>query len=221
MKFGADGMLGRIQREFVRQQPTMFSVTKARTVATCQKSTPGKRTRLAEKLLLIDERVVTIAGDPGEHRLRFRLWQYRVLCDTWALAVCFVYLDTGKPDDVCCRWVETQAYHGMLTGKANELLDFCYEDSVTNDIIQAEEAIRGHALMAARDRNDPKAWGRSLIEAAHANSQLRQGNKNLLRLSCIAPYDISTKTFNAEPLKLCIWNLAPTSCAARDLSLRV
>ena len=181
-KFGYDGLLGRIQREFVRQQPTMISVMKVRTVATCQKSTPGKRTRLADKLLLVDEQDVTLVGDPSEHRLRFRLFQYRVLCDTWALAGCFVYPDTAKPDDMYCHWVETQAYHGLLTDRANDLLDHYYEDSITNYIIQTEDAIRGYALMAARDRNDPKAWGRSLLEAAHSHAQLWQDNKHLLRI---------------------------------------
>ena len=51
-----------------------------------------------------------------------------------------------------CHWVGTQAYRGLLTDKANDLLDHYYEDSITNYIISTEKTIRGHALIAACDR---------------------------------------------------------------------
>ena len=40
-KFAAETLLGRIQREFTRQQPSMLEVTRVRTVATVQRTGMG------------------------------------------------------------------------------------------------------------------------------------------------------------------------------------
>ena len=122
-KFGSDAILGRIQREFVRHQPSMLALTRARTVTTCMRATPGKRQKLAESLFIMIEDDPPAAKELDESRLRYRLGQYKVLCDTWALAGCFTYPSNAHPDELYCHWAESTAYHELLCEKVWPLTD--------------------------------------------------------------------------------------------------
>ena len=159
----------------------MFSVTKVPTVATCQKSTPGKRHRLADKLHLVDEREAAIVGDPIEHRLRFRLWQYRVLCATWALAGCFVYLGTGKP--ATCIVIGWALRPTAASSPIRQMT--CWIITMRTALLITSSRPRKQSVVMPSLQhvigNDPRAWGRSLLEAAHANAQLWIDNKKILR----------------------------------------
>ena len=113
----SDAIIGRIQREFTRGQPSTIAVTKMKTVTTRQRSTLGTRQRLVDSVFLL------IDGDrpfqeKDEHRLRYRLHQYKILCDTWALAGCFVFPSGAPPDDVYCQRAESCAYYELLCDKA-------------------------------------------------------------------------------------------------------
>ena len=99
----ADCILERNQREFLRHQPSMLTVAKVRPVTTCQRTAIGKRHRLGDLTLILEGGRADLYGK-GESRLRFRLPQYKVLRDTWALVGCFVYPINAGPDSLCCQW---------------------------------------------------------------------------------------------------------------------
>ena len=87
----------------------------------------------------------------------------------------------GAPQNVLyCQVVEASSYDGLMPNRARALTDTCAEPRITDCVIAAEDAVRGHALGLARDRSAQKAWGKSLIEAARANYELWADNRTLL-----------------------------------------
>ena len=139
---GCDTLLGRFKREFDRTLPSMFSASRVRTIAQSQRSAENKKTRVSESVQIEFENEVNILDDGDEDRFHRRLFQYEVMCNTWAVAGCFdvtVKTDAGSSTAKYCHWQEAVEYHQMLHAKTAHLLDRFTEASVLLYLVRTEE----------------------------------------------------------------------------------
>lgn len=177
---GSDSLVGRLKREADKRSPSMFSVTRVRSLAHANKVGDPKRHRLAESLLLELDDPHALLDDSSADRLRTRLYQYTVLANTWALTgCCLVDTPTGKV--AFCTWPEAIRYVQMLRDKSEHLIDKYSESSVVSYLLRTEEDLRAKAIELARKKTDPISWGQALERVAKDYSHLWQDNKDALR----------------------------------------
>eukprot|EP00435_Cladocopium_sp_Y103_P070344 s48_g35.t1 len=158
-----DTLLARIVREFDVGQPSMFSVLRARSLATFQRSQPVKKHRVTESLHInvaqVDDDVVALE-DSGKLRTYFSC--LRILGLGWAVAGCFDVSFGGKQVKFC-HWQHVCTYISNLEEKAWSALSKTPEDAVLTYILETEEKIRATAI--ERCRADSMPWGQALLHA--------------------------------------------------------
>jgi len=154
-----DSLLGRCKRESDRWCPTMFSASMVRSLAYSRRTAGAKKHRVTDRITM--EVDVAALDDSPAARIMACLQQYHILGVAWAMGGCFEVI----VDSVSCRychWQDSQRYVDDLRNRVLPLLDKHTEDSVTEYLFRTEEAIRGYAIEATRNRERPLRWGAAL-----------------------------------------------------------
>ena len=161
-QIGSDSLLGRVQREFNRRQPTQLAVSRVRTLAASQKGNPPKQRRLTESVSIlwgaVEEDTSSVSG------LYAYLALLRVLATTWAVAGSFTAEDNSGNAGIFAHWAETSEYEQMFSERAHAELALHTEDSVVHWITEVEEEVRARAIEFTRGPGQ-LLWGRALQAA--------------------------------------------------------
>ena len=153
---GSDTLLGRTRREFKRWAPSLFDVSKVRSMSHATKAGIPKRQRTGNlEMNWIGEVVVPDTRD--SHRIRGVLDKFTILGNTWGMAGCFRVSDNSQ--QLYCHWQEAKKYIDFLHEETLPLLDDHEEHSVANYLVNAEHELRGKALELARCGPAPPPLG--------------------------------------------------------------
>jgi len=156
---GCDSLLARIFREFKKGSPTLFAVSKVRSLAYSQKGKDAKRTKLGGKYSLYcendeepdDEVVGTFYG---------YIDRLEVLTNTWSIAGVFD-VEKGGLKVRFCGWSQACDYLRTIKDQAAVHLTDCSESSVVEYAIQVEEAFRIKCIEVVRG-SEKLTWGEAL-----------------------------------------------------------
>jgi hypothetical protein len=171
-------MLGRIKREFDKLAPTIFNVTRVRTVFTSNKQQEPKRRKLGTGITFTFEQDGE-DEDPQALKYRHVMHKYGVLAMAWAIAGNYEVMYEGSKTDMA-TWQQTQRYVRALREKTELLLDNHEEESVVRFLLSVEEQVRGFAVEYCR-RSEPVPWGLALEQALRENRDLWSDFKHMLR----------------------------------------
>lgn len=174
----ANAMLGRIKREFDKLAPTIFNVTKVKTVFTSNKQQEPKRRKLGTGITFTFEQEGE-EEDPQALKYRHVMHKYNVLAMAWAIAGNYEVTYEGAKTDMA-SWQQTQRYVRTLREKTELLLDNFDEESVVRFLLSVEEQIRGYAVEYCRS-SQAVPWGAALEKALRENRDLWQDFRHLLR----------------------------------------
>jgi len=172
----SDSLFGRIHREFERRQPSMYPVSRVRTLAFVQHRAPAKKTKITDRIHL------ELDGDSdGEETNAQPMadWanKLEVLCLGWAISGTFS-IEWKNEQTVYAAWHEVSKYHYEFRRRGLLLCRRFSEVSVHDYISSVEEDCRVLALDMARD-DPPKPWGKALVDSLGADAW--QERKDLLR----------------------------------------
>lgn len=174
----ANTMLGRIKREFDKVAPTIFNVTRVKTVFTSNKQQEPKRRKLGTGITFTFEQDGE-DEDPQALKYRHVMHKYGVLAMAWAIAGNYEVMYEGAKTDMA-TWQQTQRYVRALREKTELLLDGHEEESVVRFLLSVEEQVRGFAVEYCR-RSDSVPWGLALEQALRENRDLWSDFKHMLR----------------------------------------
>jgi hypothetical protein len=163
-------LLGRVRREFERDQPTMISVLKVKSLFDKIKQQDAKRHRATEAVTIVVEGVQE-EENSARDSFRSTMMQMEVLANTWAIAGCyFVDVSTGLPTTssagipvLYCTWPEATKYYRDIRSKAEDMLEKYVERSVITYVIQVEEHHRQWALEQLRVKANKLSFGQALV----------------------------------------------------------
>lgn len=174
----ANAMLGRVKREFDKLAPTIFNVTRVRTVFTSNKQQEPKRRKLATGVTFTFEQD---GEEEDQQALKYRhvFHKYGVLAMCWAMAGNYEVMHEGSKTDFV-TWQQSQRYVRTLREKTELLLDSHEEESVVRYLLSVEEQLRGFAVEYTR-RSESVPWGLALEQALRDNRDLWSDFKHLLR----------------------------------------
>jgi len=174
---GSDVLLGRISREFQKRTPSMYAVSRVKSLARALKSSSAKRQRLGDRFAL-DYFDDYADGTDEADTLAGWLRNLEILTNTWALAGCFNVQWAGSPVKYA-HWEQTSLYlYEFRTRMEAEALKY-FPGPVLDFAIQTEEAFRGAAIQLARD-DPPVPWGLALLTALDKSSQIWSDKKEVL-----------------------------------------
>jgi len=180
-RMGCDSLLGRAHREFRKCAPTMFPVSKVRTIATSRMAVPPTKRRISEGLY------VTIDGDTaieGEEDLSGSLFVYldllEVLTNTWSIAGAFDYEHKGVVAKYA-SWPQTSSYYYFVKKEVTPLLATFTEASVVTYASSCEEVFRMKCIDLARGA-DKVPFGKALDEV-----QILHKGEWLIKKGMLAP----------------------------------
>jgi len=176
-RFGVDTLLGRVFREFAAYKPTVFSVSKVRTLAA---ATGGRPTGVKRKLG--DNVTVTIDGDDDSEVVGGTLFAYlfrlEVLGNVWVVAG----IEQVEHQTKMVRfayWPDVDAYVKKFRDEGFELLIKFTEQSVLDYITGVEEFFRSKAI--AMVRGDEKVpFGIALTRALKENASAWDHKNDIL-----------------------------------------
>jgi len=180
-RVGSDSLLGRVQREFARLQPSQFPVSRVKSLASVQRGPPAKVRRLSAGLTL------HLSGpEEGEEHDEpaglHEFWtQLNILATTWAVAGCFE-AEGGEPvgsKTVFCHWAEACSYTAVFEDRSYAELPAYTEESVVNWATSVEHAVRTRAIELVRG-TDKLRWGHALTVAVRDLSTLWSECRHLL-----------------------------------------
>ena len=177
--FGDDVLLAKVVQEFQRSKPRMYPASKVKTVSRSNQVGQPQRERVGKGRLVYEEED-TLLPEPDSNRLRYRLQQYEVLANTWAVGGSFL---TGEGDRAApfCHWQDARFYVARLRSKVEPLTDRYTEDSVLSYLEKVEEELRGKVIGEVRRRVDPIAWGPALRWAIKEHSEVWQDHRDVLQ----------------------------------------
>ena len=174
----SNSMLGRIKREFDKVAPTIFNVTKVRTVFTSNKQQQLKRRKIGTGITVTFEHDEE-DEDPQALKYRHVMHKYNVLAMAWAIAGNYEVMFEGNKTDMA-SWQQTLRYVRTLREKTEMLMDNYDEESVVRFLLSVEEQIRGFAVEYCRS-SATVPWGTALEQALRENRDLWQDFKHMLR----------------------------------------
>ena len=183
-----DSLFGRIVREFVTHQPSLFAVLRTRSLATSQRSTPAKKHKIAESVQLSvgsADDDMHMLEDQGKLRTYFSC--FRTLGTGWAVAGCFDVHYDGEQVKIC-HWQQVCTYISHFEDKAWHAIDKYPEEIVLQYVLETEEKIRATAI--EKCRNDGMPWGHALLYAWKEEAEVWTDAKDLLcatRVSQLLP----------------------------------
>ena len=155
----SDSLLGKLKREFDRGLPTFIPLSKVKSAFMASRSQESKKHKASSELSIIIE---SEAEAKPSNRYRDVLLRLEVLANGWALAGCFI--PPGQTAHYCTLQ-NSITYYRTLRDRTEVMLDSYPESAVVDYLISVEESFRGHALDAARRREDPQPWGKSLMDS--------------------------------------------------------
>ena len=179
---GCDSLLGRCKREADRQAPSMLSAYRVRSLAHATRVGQPTKHRLADFVSIhLDDTTTATAEDNQSDKLRVRLYQYQVLCNTWAM-VGTAEVDINGTCVIWCPWPMACSYVQHLRDRCEHLLDRFNEETVIEYMVRTEEEQRSKAIEIVRRRTDKMSWGHALIHVQKEFAHLWQDHKDLLSL---------------------------------------
>ena len=175
-----DGQFGRFRREFLNCQPSMFAVSRVRSLAQSQKSPVAKKQKLSEHVRL--EYVHEDGQDESEMSDVIQWMKaHAILCDTWAVVGTF---DVMYPADATepmkyAEWEATSAYHFEFEHKYVNLRAKYTDGSLFAYISTVEEIFRAKAVELARSA-DKMPWGKALTSCLKEEAEAWNFHKDML-----------------------------------------
>ena len=158
---GSDVLLGRVNREFARRQPTQLPVARVKTLASTQRGAPSKSRRLSTGVALTFE-----GADEEEEACVLGVYGFltllRVLCTTRAVAGSY---DADQADGTkakFCHWHEAVEYENAFAEKAHEELSLHTGGCVVAWVSLMEEEVRARAIELTRGPSQA-LWGKALL----------------------------------------------------------
>ena len=176
-EIGADTLLGRVFREFQKWKPSMYAISKVKSVAITQHSTHSAKRHCGGGV------TVTVDGEDdadGYSMAMFLSFLYalEVLCNTWALAGCFDTESKEYPGKFA-HWADTTAYYKVIRDNGTKELTQYTEDSVIVYCREVEEEFRRRAISLTRS-SEKIPWGAALAKVIKDNSNIWQNKRELL-----------------------------------------
>jgi hypothetical protein len=166
----------------------MFPAHRVRSLAQSTRTAEIKRHRVSEHIQIEIDADTSLAVDTDSERLRVKLQQYQILCNTWAMAGCFDVVIDAKTYKYC-HWQQADKYQRGLRERTEHLLDRYSEASVLLYLLRTEEQLRGYAIEATRCKENPVRWGLALVQALREYSHLWMDNRDLLLPKRVAGMD--------------------------------
>ena len=176
-RIGCDSLLGRCHREFQAYKPSMFPVSRVKTVATVQKKEPAAKRQCGGGVSIVIERD---EDDEAHAILSFLEFidGLDILGNTWTVAGSFDAKSADFPG-FFCQWPKTCAYTQHIRREGTLRLREYTEMSVLACAVAAEEAFRCKAIEFVR--GDRKfTWGYALEAVTKEHAHIWQDKGDLL-----------------------------------------
>ena len=168
-RIGTDTKLGRSRPEFVRHQPSMYHVPRARGLAASQRAAPIRRPRLSEGIVLESRDL-----DNEDYNDAATLWAYfscfDIVANTWAAAGCF----DVQGQDTTVAHVHRKSMSNYLFDlhrRATEALNTFMAVSVYSYVMTVDKELEDYAIGLARSVRHV-LWRQPLLATASTHAHL-------------------------------------------------
>ena len=168
-RMGSDSLLGRVFREFQAWKPTLYPLSKVRSLASVQsKASSSAKRRVGDRVTLTFDGQDDEPADEASTILCL-LWELEVLANTWVVAGAYK-VEYQATQVVFAGWPAVYNYQVLVKDEATARLAEYTEQSVVAYVTAVEEAFRvkalGHVRSAAK-----VPWGAALtlVTKEHAN----------------------------------------------------
>lgn len=160
--YGSDTLTGRIRREAERNQPSMFPVSRVRSLVEAQRGANS-----AKKRRVADGVSIEVEGDhdecgPVDHMSDYDRYKrnLRILANSWALIGNYD-VDYENRKVRYASWQQTTEYIDEISKRADELRHLCGEARALETTTTIEEHIRAAAIELTRSKATVP-WGAAL-----------------------------------------------------------
>ena len=186
-EIGADTILARFFREFNKWKPSMFALSKIKTVAMTNTGQSGHKRQCGAQGISIFIDVDESEGFNTTELLAV-LEALEVLANTWALAGCYESDSLEYPGRFA-HWQDTTTYAKYFKKHGTRKLLMYTESSVIKYITECEEEFRRRAIAMIRG-TDKVPWGAALMKTIKENRHVIQEKEDILvRRVSLAPSD--------------------------------
>jgi len=176
-RIAADEILGRFYREFQRGKPTLFPISRLKTLATAQKTNAPKRRKVAPGLeLMLDG---DVDDDHVGGTILNLLASYDVMANTWSLAGVFEVTIDAKTERYA-PWPECIAYVADIKNRITPLETYFTETSIAIFVENREEALRLKMIEMVRGERK-LSWGNALKLVRTEFNHLWQDERDILK----------------------------------------
>ena len=172
----ADEILGRLHREFLRRKPTLFTISKLRTIASTHKGGTPKKRRVAPgvELTIGDD----TEGDISTASVLAFFNALEILTNTWSVAGIFeVEVDGTKTK--FAPWPDMVFYLKDIRKRAESLTTHFTDPSVAAFLENREEAWRIKIIELVRGE-EKLTWGAAILKVTKDHTHIWQEERESL-----------------------------------------
>ncbi len=191
-EMGSDSLLGRIRRECEKQQPTMFSIDRTKSMAKAMRSASTRKSKLSE-LVMMEVRAEDGVQVSDLNQVSHPLYKFfdkcKVFFNTTAVAGCFDITWHGKTMKYV-HWAQVHQYQSVLARRSWMLVGRFSDEAIVVCVTAVEEQFRSKAIELTRGE-DNVPWGMALVEAQKTNVEVWREVMDLLGIGGVpAPFAV-------------------------------